>query len=169
MAKTATDESELWEWFRKNDIHLSDLMSDKMREEILVWAQNEVEAGGVGGEGADWWSDIHGIWDINIWDDEEKDNYLAVVAYLIYNNCQDTDCDNWVELGYVRSSEHPSHGRQEDIDDYLDRYGYSTVEEWAEDSNYILRDGNWYAQDGTIIDPATCLIESINELIREYE
>jgi len=168
LAKTATTEEELWDWLSKNDIELDDLMSDKMREEILVWAQHQVDTKNLG-EGEDWWGDIHGIWDINIWDDEEKANCLAVVAYLIYNNCEDTDCDNWIRLGYVRCTDHPAHGRQEDIDEYLDRYGYATVEEWAEDSNYVLRDGKWYAQDGLVVDPATCLVESIDELISRYE
>lgn len=96
---------------------------------------------------------------------------LEPILREIYGKNWDYDVDVNGDGIYLRLNvwAEPKNDRQEDIDDYLDRYGYSTVEEWAEDSNYILRDGNWYAQDGTIIDPATCLIESINELIREYE
>ena len=167
LAKKATDEGELWEWLSNNDIKLADLMSEKMRDEILVWAQHQVDTrDDISG---DWWCDFKGIWDINIWDNEEKDKCLTVTAYLIFDDCTNTDCDNWIRLGYVRCPDHPAHGRQEDIDEYLDRYGYATVEEWAEDSNYVLRDGKWYAQDGLVVDPATCLVESIDELISRYE
>ena len=103
--------------------------------------------------------------------DEKFLDRIEPILREMYGKNWDYDFDVNEDGIYLRLNvwARPQHDRQEDIDEYLDRYGYATVEEWAEDSNYVLRDGKWYAQDGLVVDPATCLVESIDELISRYE
>jgi hypothetical protein len=101
LAKTATNEEQLGQWLRANKIDIADMMDGQTRNNILIWAQQQVDTRNDVAD--DWWHAFDGRWDINIWDGEEDDDHLTVTAYLIFDNGTDTCMSEYVRVGRVYS------------------------------------------------------------------
>jgi hypothetical protein len=81
-------------------------MNEPLKQEILAWAQAQLDAIPQGEYGGDWWGAYNDEWDINIWDSEELGNAsydqpTRVTAYAMTSDGQ-TDHSNFVGIGFIR-------------------------------------------------------------------
>jgi hypothetical protein len=80
-------------------------MNELLKQEILTWAQAQLDTMPQSEYGGDWWSAYNDEWDINIWDSEELGNAsydqpTRVTAYAMTDG--QTDHSNFVSIGFIR-------------------------------------------------------------------
>jgi hypothetical protein len=81
-------------------------MNELLKQEILTWAQAQLDTIPQSEYGGDWWSAYNDEWDINIWDSEELGNAsydqpTRVTAYAMTSDGE-TDHSNFVSIGFIR-------------------------------------------------------------------
>jgi hypothetical protein len=80
-------------------------MNELLKQEILTWAQAQLDTIPQSEYGGDWWGAYNDEWDVNIWDSEELGNAsydqpTRVTAYAMTDG--QTDHSNFVSIGFIR-------------------------------------------------------------------
>jgi hypothetical protein len=81
-------------------------MNEQLKQEILAWAQVQLDAMSQSDYGCDWWGAYNDEWDINIWDSEELGNATydqptRVTAYSLTIDGR-TDYSSFIGIGFIR-------------------------------------------------------------------
>lgn len=81
-------------------------MDEPLRQAILAWAQEQLDAMPEGEYGGDWWGAFSDEWDINIWDSQQLgsvsyDQPTRVTAYPMTVDGR-TDHGSFVSIGFIQ-------------------------------------------------------------------
>lgn len=79
-------------------------MNEQTKQDILAWAQQQVNRMPRSEYGGDWWGAYNNEWDINIWDNGESTG-ICVTAYPIYADADgdlQTDLSDYIRVGYCK-------------------------------------------------------------------
>jgi len=81
-------------------------MNEQMKQDILIWAQTQLDTMPKSEYGGDWWGAYNDEWDINIWNSDELgsgqyDEPTRVTAYPMTIDGR-TEYGDFVTIGFIR-------------------------------------------------------------------
>lgn len=85
-------------------------MDESLKQEMLVWAQLQLDTMPPGEFGGDWWGAFNNYWDVNIWDSAELgiiatyEEPIRVTAYPMTKDGS-TNFLEFVSIGFINERE----------------------------------------------------------------